>query len=424
MSMRALSDFLPSLSARAGRDLWISQDVLADVQAATSSLRTAYDGEALLEASSSRILIHIGPGGAARALNYVHGRQGGRAILFHPGTEVRNTEATMWAGHPSIRVVNSLNELPVPAGAAVNVFIDESCFDLDLVNTIATQVDIDWLIGAFESARYPTLSIYKHLQKAARHFRLRDVTINSLLHGGPRDTLDVSVISGVRAGSIAQYDHALAGKWTLSGQVQLIPDALGPAELKAFEHLAARFSEVTLVESSIGLVEAFRTAFASARGRYIALISPGRVPDEAQIGKLFSAALAANADMVLATPEPVLANQQLLLGTQRLGSHEIPDAIAKTSAALFRTDFLNFYDLAFDPRGGEAALAALAGSAAMLNAQIIRLHMPSPLLPALTSSEHQWLATELTAPAERMGRAADRKLAAALLMSIVALRHP
>ena len=136
MSMRALSDFLPSLSASARRELWVPEGLLADVEAVTNSLRTAYDGEALLEASFTQTLIHIGPGSAARALNYVYGRHGAEAILFHPSADVRNTQRALYSGHSAIRVVDSLDELSLAQGRAVNVFMDENCFDLDLVEAI------------------------------------------------------------------------------------------------------------------------------------------------------------------------------------------------------------------------------------------------------------------------------------------------
>jgi hypothetical protein len=424
MIMRALSDFLPSLSALASRKLWVSESVLTDVHAATNSLRTAYDGEALLEASSSTVLIHIGPGSAARALNYVHGRQGGQAVLFHPGGQVRNTQAALYADHPAIRVVDSLNELALPPGAPVNVFIDESCFDLELVKAIAAQVEIDCLIGAFESARFPTLLIYKCLQEAAEHFRLRDITLNSLLHGGSQDAFDVSIVAAVGATTLAEYDHALSSERPFSVQVLLLPDALEADEHRSLERLAARLPDVVILENNHGLLHGFRATVHSAQGRYVALVPAGRVPNMSQIAQLFSAALAANADMALATPEPVLAHQQLLLGMQQLAFDEVPAAIARSAAALFRTDFLNFYDLALDPRAGEAAIPALASSAAMSGAQIVRLHMPSPTPPALVRSEQQWLAGELASRAERMGRAAEKTLASAVLMSMQALRQP
>jgi hypothetical protein len=388
--MTALSDHLPALSAQSARTLWLPEQVAARAHDAESSMAVSYSGEAFLYGSAAEILVHLGPGAAERALDYVYGRQGSQVLLFHPSPYVRSEQRSYYEALHEVRVLQSLSELAAFEGKLVNVYMDESCFDLAMVEEIAAHTTIDWLVGAFESLRYPTSGIYQRLKLLVRNFRLRDASLHTLIHAGHRDTVDVSLI--LPASDALTLLDLPRQTDTTTFEVILIATDIDPKirnqlQARGTERLRIVFAEATTT------ADAITRAYSLASGRYLAFIAQ---PDETTLGltaRLFEAAIIGNADLAVVGSEE--GKEHLVVGVQRSTAASLTtEPLARP--ALFRRAFLEFHNIALE--SGELATSAqiLLGVGLLYNPDTVLQsakgltlttpNLPCPDLAALTEA--------------------------------------
>ncbi|WP_127754087.1 hypothetical protein [Devosia sp. 1566] len=365
--MTALSDHLPALSSHSARSLWLPEQLTARVHDATSSMAVSYNGEAFLDASAAQILVHLGPAGAERAINFVHARPGSQALLFHPSPYVRAEQRSYLEAIPGITILGSLSELEAFKNKLVNVYIDESCFDLAMVEEIAAHTTIDWLIGAFESLRYPTGGIYPRLKSLARHFRLRDASLHTLIHAGPADAIDISLIlPAANADSLlALEDEPTA----FTVELVLAATDLNQETRSRLESRASERLKIVIAEAPT-TAEALAKAVPLASGRYLGFGMLAHHLSLPLTARLFEAAIIGNADLaVLGTAQ---GKEHLVVDVQRSAAESLcTEPLVRP--ALFRRSFLEFHNLEPDLGNAESAAPALLAETLLLNPEVVRV---------------------------------------------------
>ncbi|WP_083294835.1 glycosyltransferase family 2 protein [Burkholderia plantarii] len=308
MPPHALSDWLPAAISEERRSYWLAPSANFDpIRQARDSIDRSARAEALLGASSAKVLLHIGGNEALRAFQFAKSDVDRHAIVYHPLAEARDEATALIEQEPCGRVVciDDLSRFDdvlsgFACGRDICVYVDWPYFDFQAVERIAEVANIDVLIGGFGAHSISGHRLYQALKRVTRSFWLYSQNSQNVIHWNRDQVIDVSII--VPAYNISAYLSrcldSLAGIHGIAAEVLVIDDGSQDDSAEIAREYEKRYDHIRLVsQPNGGCAAARQRGLDEARGTYIGFVDGDDWITPGMFEKLFGCAIEANADV-------------------------------------------------------------------------------------------------------------------------------